>query len=112
MDRLLYLRARLTHAGWPPRTRVGRVAFFVLGLDILLFALQKLAVLLRVSSGETLGGWVSFLTFVCFVLFSLRLFGWLRNQLLWRLRNRLIGTYVFIGVIRDVLVVRRAGHAV
>src|SRR5437588_9899469 len=104
MDRLLYLRARLTHAGWPPRTRVGRVAFFVLGLDILLFALQKLAVLLRISSGETLGGWVSFLTFVCFVLFSWLLFRWTRNQLLWRLRNRLIVTYIFIGVIPVVLI--------
>jgi len=111
MDRLLYLRARLTHAGWPPRTRVGRVAFFVLGLDILLFALQKLAVLLRISSGETLGGWVSFLTFVCFVLFSWLLFRWLRNQLLWRLRNRLIVTYVFIGVIPVVLLVTLAGTA-
>src|SRR5437588_1315981 len=111
MDRLLYLRVRLTHVGWPPRTRVGRVAFFVLGLDILLFALQKLAVLLRISSGETLGGWVSFLTFVCFVLFSWLLFRWLRNQLLWRLRNRLIVTYVFIGVIPVVLLVTLAGTA-
>jgi sigma-B regulation protein RsbU (phosphoserine phosphatase) len=111
MDRLLYLRARLTHAGWPPRTRVGRIAFFVLGLDILLFALQKLTMLLRTSSGETLGGWVSFLTFVCLVLFSWLLFRWLRKQLLWRLRNRLIVTYVFIGVIPVVLLVTLAGTA-
>jgi phosphoserine phosphatase RsbU/P len=111
MDRLLYLRARLTHAGWPPRTRVGRIAFFVLGLDILLAALQILTVRLRISSGETLGGWVTFLTFVCFVLFSWLLFRWLRNQLLWRLRNRLIVTYVFIGVIPVVLLVTLAATA-
>ena len=111
MDRLLYLRARLTHAGWPRRTRVGRIAFFLLGLDILLFALQKLTVLLRISSGATLGGWVSFLTFVCFVLFGWLLFRWLRKQLLWRLRNRLIVTYVFIGVIPVVLLVTLAGTA-
>jgi len=111
MDRFLYLRARLTHAGWPPRTRVARVALFILGLDILLFVVQKLTVLLRISSGETLGGWISFLTFVCFVLLSWLLFRWLRNQLLWRLRNRLIVTYVFIGVIPLVLLITLAATA-
>ncbi len=33
------------------------------------------------------------------VLFVIVGFRWLRSQLLWRLRNRLIVTYVFIGVI-------------
>src|SRR5919108_798445 len=111
MNRLLYLRARLTHAGWPPRTWVGRIAFFALGLDILLFALEKLTVLLRLSSAATLGGWVTFLTFVAFVLFSWLGFRWLRGELLWRLRNRLIVTYVFIGVIPVVLLVTLAGTA-
>jgi sigma-B regulation protein RsbU (phosphoserine phosphatase) len=111
MDHLLYLRSRLTQAGWPPRTRVGRVAFFILGVDILLFVLQKLIVLLRISSGESLGGWVSFLTFVLVVLFSWLLFRWLRNKVLWRLRNRLIVTYVFIGVIPVILLVTLAATA-
>jgi sigma-B regulation protein RsbU (phosphoserine phosphatase) len=102
-DRYLGLRLRLTQLGWPPRTRVGRIAFFILGLDAVLFIIQKLVVVTRLSSGSTLGGWVSFLTFVAFVLFSWLGFRWLRRELLWRLRNRLIVTYVFIGVIPVIL---------
>ena len=50
-----------------------------------------------------LSGWASFLVFIfafCVVLMLLR---WARRQLMWRLRNRLIVTYVFIGVIPIVL---------
>jgi phosphoserine phosphatase RsbU/P len=101
----LYLRSKLTQAGWPPRTRVGRIAFFVLGLDLAFLIVQKGSVLLRFSSGTSLGGWVSFLTFLSFVLFSWLAFRWLRDRLLWRLRNRLIVTYVFIGVIPVILLV-------
>ena len=39
------------------------------------------------------------------VLFGIVGFRWLRSQLLWRLRNRLIVTYVFIGVIPVLLLV-------
>ena len=38
-------------------------------------------------------------------LFAIAGFRWLRSQLLWRLRNRLIVTYVFIGVIPVFLLV-------
>jgi sigma-B regulation protein RsbU (phosphoserine phosphatase) len=55
-----------------------------------------------------LGGWVGFLSFVIIVLFALLGIRWLRTRLLWRLRNRLIVTYVFIGVIPVVLLVAMA----
>jgi len=45
------------------------------------------------------------LVFDAAVLFSILAFRWLRRKLLWRLRNRLIVTYVFIGVIPAVLLV-------
>ena len=99
----LYLRSKLTQAGWPPRTRLGRIAFFVLGLDLAFWIVQKAAVLLRLSSGTSLACWVSFLTFLACVLFSWLAFHWLRDKLLWRLRNRLIVTYVFIGVIPVII---------
>jgi sigma-B regulation protein RsbU (phosphoserine phosphatase) len=60
------------------------------------------------SWGEHLGGWVWFLAFLSGVLFSVLLFRWLRRRILWRLRNRLIVTYVFIGVIPAVLLVTMA----
>jgi len=42
------------------------------------------------------------------VLFSVLAFRWLKRRILWRLRNRLIVTYVFIGVIPAVLLVTMA----
>jgi phosphoserine phosphatase RsbU/P len=104
----ILLRSRLTQLGWPPRTRVGRIAFFILGLDLFLFLLQKVFIVARISSGTSLGGWVNVLTFVSVALFSWLLIRWLRNHLLWRLRNRLIVTYVFIGVIPLILLVTLA----
>ena len=50
-------------------------------------------------------GWVTFLSALAIVLFAVAGFRWLRSQLLWRLRNRLIVTYVFIGVIPVFLLV-------
>ncbi|HEY1270566.1 MAG TPA: HAMP domain-containing protein, partial [Terriglobales bacterium] len=108
MNKGLYIRTQLTRLGWPPRTRVGRVAFFILGLDLFLFLAHRVVLLFRISSGTTLGGWVSFLTFISIALFSWLAFHWLRDQLLWRLRNRLIVTYVFIGVIPIILLVTLA----
>jgi len=107
----ILLHAKLMQLGWPPRTRVGRIAFFVLALDIFLFILEKLFVFFRVSSGTTLGGWVTFLTFICGLLFSWLLIQWLREKMLWRLRNRLIVTYIFIGVIPLILLVTLSATA-
>jgi sigma-B regulation protein RsbU (phosphoserine phosphatase) len=104
----LRLRARLTQAGWPPRSRVGRIAFFLLAVDFFLFLLEKVLVGFRISSGNSLAGWVSFLTFASATLFSGLLFRWVRDRVLWRLRNRLIVTYVFIGVIPLILLVTLA----
>src|SRR2546427_9290479 len=103
-----YTRLRLSEAGILPRSRMARVAWYLLGIDIALFALQKLLGLFHVSYGRSLGGWVSILSFVVIVLFAFLAFRWLRSKLLWRLRNRLIVTYVFIGVIPTALLVAMA----
>src|SRR5213080_3576870 len=103
-----YIRLRLSEAGILPRSRMARVAWYLLGIDIALFALQKLLRLFHISYGRSLGGWVSILSFVVIVLFAFLAFRWLRSRLLWRLRNRLIVTYVFIGVIPAVLLVAMA----
>jgi len=98
-----YLRFRLAQAGLLPRGRTARLAWYLLALDLLLLALQKLLGLFRSSYAQSLGGWVTFLSFVVIVLFTLLGFRWLKSKLLWRLRNRLIVTYMFIGVIPVVL---------
>ena len=102
------LRFRLQAAGLLPTTRLARAACYLLGLDLLLFALQKLFALLKVSFGQALSGWVGVLSFIAIVLFALLALRWLKARLLWRLRNRLIVTYVFIGVIPVVLVMAMA----
>ncbi len=52
-----------------------------------------------------LSGWAQFLSFLFLVCLLLLGFRWVRRRLMWRLRNRLIVTYVFIGVIPILLLV-------
>jgi phosphoserine phosphatase RsbU/P len=102
------MRFRLQAAGLLPTSRVARAACYLLGLDLLLFALQRFLGLLKLSYGQALSGWVGILSFLALVLLGLLAFRWLKARLLWRLRNRLIVTYVFIGVIPVVLLVAMA----
>jgi len=74
-------------------------------MALFLFLLQKLVVLFKFSAGTSLGWWVSFLSSIAIVLFTVLAFRWLKAKLLWRLRNRLIVTYVFIGVVPTLLLI-------
>jgi len=84
---------------------MARLACYLGGLALGLYALEKLLGLLSLSWGGYLGGWVGFLAFVAGVLFFILGFRWVKRRILWRLRNRLIVTYMFIGVIPAVLLV-------
>ena len=99
------LRRKLIEADLWPQGRMARLACYLAALAIMLFALEKLLGLFSLSWGEHLGGWVSFLAFLACVLFFVLAFRWVKRRILWRLRNRLIVTYVFIGVIPAVLLV-------
>ncbi len=99
------LRRRLMEADLWPRGRMARLACYLAALAAGLFLLQSILRLFRLSWGEHLGGWVSFLVFAAFVLFFILAFRWIRRRILWRLRNRLIVTYIFIGAIPVVLLV-------
>jgi len=102
------LRHRLIVAGLWPEGRMARLACYLAALAAVLFALKKFLGLFAASWGEHLAGWIEYLTFVAAVLFSILAFRWLKRRLLWRLRNRLIVTYMFIGVIPAVLLVSMA----
>ncbi len=97
------LRHKLIQADLWPRGRMARLACYLAGLAAALYALQKLLGLFRLSWGQHLDGWIGFLAFCAGVLFFILGFRWVRRRILWRLRNRLIVTYVFIGVIPAVL---------
>jgi sigma-B regulation protein RsbU (phosphoserine phosphatase) len=101
-------RARMFSAGLWPQGWVARGACYSLGLAIVLFALQMLLMLFSRQWSASLAGWVKFLLFDAVLLFSIVAFRSLRRKVLWRLRNRLIVTYVFIGVIPAALLVAMA----
>jgi sigma-B regulation protein RsbU (phosphoserine phosphatase) len=99
---------KVADAGLLPTSKVARVASYVLALDVLLFVLQQVGGWFKLSFADSLGGWVSFLSLVAIILFLVLAFRWVKAKMLWRLRNRLIVTYVFIGVIPVVLLVALA----
>jgi sigma-B regulation protein RsbU (phosphoserine phosphatase) len=102
------LRRKLRQWGLWPQSRAAWGAWYALGLAGVLFVLQKLLAALKQGGGQSLGWWVGFLSFIAILLFLLLAFRWLKAKLLWRLRNRLIVTYVFIGVVPALLLVAMA----
>jgi len=94
--------------GWWPQGWIARGACYSLAFAIGLFALEMLLKLFAPAWADSLGGWVKFLLFDAALLFFIVAFRKLRRRVLWRLRNRLIVTYVFIGVIPAVLLIGMA----
>ncbi|MGA9391426.1 MAG: SpoIIE family protein phosphatase [Candidatus Sulfotelmatobacter sp.] len=92
-------------AGVWPQGWIAHGACYSLGLAIGLFVLQILLKSFAPAASNSLRGWVKFLLFDAAFLFAILAFRTLRRKILWRLRNRLIVTYVFIGVIPAVLLV-------
>ncbi len=99
------LKRKLMQAGLWPEGRMSRLACYLAALAVGLYALENLLRLFKPSWGEHLGGWVTFLGFLAGVLFFILAFRWIKRRILWRLRNRLIVTYVFIGLIPAVLLI-------
>ena len=102
------LRSRLIRAELWPHGRMAKLACYLAALAAGLFALEKLLGLFAPSWSDHLSGWVEFLTFCAAVLLFVLAFSWVKRRILWRVRNRLIVTYVFIGVIPAVLLITMA----
>jgi sigma-B regulation protein RsbU (phosphoserine phosphatase) len=101
-------RARMSSAGMWPRGWVARGAWYSLGLAIGFFILEIFLALFSRRWSGSLDGWIKFLLFDAALLFAIITFRALKRKVLWRVRNRLIVTYVFIGVIPVVLLVLMA----
>jgi hypothetical protein len=102
------LRIRLSDAGLLPTSKLARAAWYVLWQDVFLFLLKQLLSLAGVSWANSLSGAIILFSLVAILLFILLGLREVRARLLWRLRNRLIVTYVFIGVIPVVLLIALA----
>jgi phosphoserine phosphatase RsbU/P len=87
-----------------PTTKLGRITFWLGILCLLLWTAD-------VAPRANLGGWAVFTTLV-FAFFALVLLcRWGYRPLLWRLRNRLVVTYLFIGVMPILLLLLMGGLA-
>lgn len=91
-----------------PKGKLAFITWYLFALDLLLLAIQKVADFFRSSFGKSLGGWITFLSLLVIVCFGVLAARWLSSRLLWRLRNRLIVTYIFIGVIPLALLITLA----
>ncbi len=85
-----------------PRSRLGKITLW---FGVLALALQLWGLMGRAGSGTMLSVWASLITYVFVACLVIQGYRWARHALLWRLRNRLIVTYVFIGVIPIVLLI-------
>ena len=95
----LQIESKLRDKGLWPQSWTARAALYVLSVDLLALAFQLVTSRWMPRASASLAGWVSFLSFLAAVLYGVVAFRWLRAKVLWRLRNRLIVTYIFIGVI-------------
>ncbi len=89
-----------------PGTKWGRVTLWSGGLSVLLYALGWLT---GSRSSAKPGGVTVFFALVFAFCALLLAFRWARRRVMWRLRHRLIVTYIFIGVIPVVLLMLMAG---
>jgi len=76
---------------------------------VILYAAIRLARAL--GNSLPFSSFLGFLTFLSCAYFVFRLLPWLRNKVLWRLRNRLIVTYIFIAVVPVILLLTMVGVA-
>src|SRR3954464_3530746 len=93
-----------------PTTILGKITAYIGSIWFLVHVARLTAVLIK-PSNDALSGWASALNFIFGLFLLFMLFRWVRRVLLWRLRNRLIVTYVFIGVIPVLLILVMVGVA-
>src|SRR5690242_3051937 len=110
------VKQRLLAWGVYPRSGLARFTVWVVGLYVLSQVLAKVFshVLSQVAAIKWSGifsDWANLFEFVAICTGTWLLIRWIRNKVLWRLRNRLIVTYVFIGVIPVVLILTMVGIA-
>src|SRR5882762_460769 len=104
-----FLRRKLSDYGVFPNTVAGQITLYLFSLFLVLFVTKQLLLLAgRPSGASELSGWIFGIGFVTCVFFLFIFLRWVRQVVMWRLRNRLIITYVFIGLIPVVLLTSMA----
>lgn len=95
-----HLRRKISAAGLLPRGVLARITGYLCAIVLLLLIAEAVSsALRRPSTAHAFGAWAEVLAYPAAILFLIVLIKLFRQRVLWRLRNRLIVTYVFIGVI-------------
>src|SRR5690349_21018977 len=89
-----------------PRSRLAFVILYLAGTEAVLLVLRGLLRLVSLpGAADTLAGWTVFLGWTLAILLLARGLRWLRDHVMWSVRNRLIVTYLFIGGVPVTLAV-------
>jgi sigma-B regulation protein RsbU (phosphoserine phosphatase) len=97
---------KLTFLGMVPRTRLAFATLYLAGTEVVVLLLQWLLQSLNAPrAAAALGGWIVFLGWVTAILLLVLALRWLRDNVMWSVRNRLIVTYLFIGGVPVTLAV-------
>jgi phosphoserine phosphatase RsbU/P len=89
-----------------PRTRLALATVYLAGITALLFLLKWLLKLANAPrAADALSGWTTFLAWMVSMLLLWLALRWLRDNVMWSVRNRLIVTYLFIGGVPVTLAV-------
>ncbi len=108
----LYRFIRRKVAAWAPQSMLGRLALYMFLLRVGVFVTQQALLMTgRAASARYFNGLAAILTFLLGSVLIVLVVRWVRTEMLWRLRNRLIVTYVFIGVIPVLLILTMVGIA-
>jgi len=89
-----------------PRTRLALATVYLAGITAVLLLLQWLLKLAHAPrAADALSGWTTFLGWIVSMLLLWLALRWLRDNVMWSVRNRLIVTYLFIGGVPVTLAV-------
>jgi len=90
---------------WTSSNRVTRFTIYTGAAYLVLLTIARIVQGLRESSAPALASWTRIVGIVFMLLLVHLWLRWMRQVFMWRLRNRLIVTYVFIGVIPVALLI-------
>jgi sigma-B regulation protein RsbU (phosphoserine phosphatase) len=97
---------KLATAGMVPRTRLALAALYLAGIEALLLLLQWLLKSANApGAAAAVSSWTTFLGWTTSMLLLWLALRWLRDNVMWSVRNRLIVTYLFIGGVPVTLAV-------
>jgi sigma-B regulation protein RsbU (phosphoserine phosphatase) len=89
-----------------PRSRLAFAILYLAGTEAVLLLLRGLLGLVNLPrAADTLAGWTVFLGWILAIFLLVRGLRWLRDHVMWSVRNRLIVTYLFIGGVPVTLAV-------